>query len=340
MNGRFAVGLGLCSVLLFMTTPASGQDPHPREPVLTTPHFALYSDYHFNLHDALVAAGTARRAGQPEAFAAEPDATCFGGLPAAQRAAWNRAVDYYAEIIATGGSFDQVRMLPRLELLFRNDDWARGDDGTFIAITRSFRAAAAPAYERCRWQAQDARNRRWIEALQPVLAKHEEAISRRLVELYGADWKALPIPVDVVETVPPVGGDSINTTPPPGHIWVSSSRADYQAPADALELVFHEASHLLAGSPLFVELESAGRAAERALPPLLWHAVLFYTTGEAVRRTLASAGEPEHTPLIYALNIFGEVRDPIAAAWSPYLDGERSLPEAATALVQALDAAR
>jgi hypothetical protein len=123
---------------------------------------------------------------------------------------------------------------------------------------------------------------------------------------------------------------------------VSSTRAAYQAPTAALELVFHEASHLLAGnrSPLAAALDSAGRAAGQTLPRDLWHAVLFYQTGEAVRRTLAGNGGPEHTPLIYALNIFGEVRDPIAAAWSPYLDGERSLPEAATALVQALDAAR
>ena len=37
---------------------------------------------------------------------------------------------------------------------------------------------------------------------------------------------------------------------------------------------------------------------------------------------------------------FGDVRDPIASAWPAYLDGERSLPEAATALVEALASAR
>jgi hypothetical protein len=171
---------------------------------------------------------------------------------------------------------------------------------------------------------------------------HESAISGRLVELYGAEWEALPIPVDVVETVPPVGGDSIFTTPPPGHVWVSSTRAAYQAPGAALELVFHEASHLLAGnrSPLALALDSAGRTAGQTLPRDLWHAVLFYTSGETVRRTLAAAGQPEHTPSIYALNIFGDVRGPIAGAWSRYLDGERSLEEAAADLVERLDAAR
>jgi hypothetical protein len=338
MKRRFAVGPVLGAFLLTLTAPAGGQDPHPREPVLTTPHFAVYSDYHFNLHDALVAAGTARRAGQPESFAAEPDATCFNDLPAAQRAAWNRAVDYYAEIIATGSGFDSAQILPRLELLWRNDEWASGDERTFIVIARSFRSAASPAYERCRWPARDARNRRWIEALQPLLATYEDAISRRLVDLYGTDWQALPIPVDVVETVSWAGGDSISTTPPPGHVWVSSSYPGYQAPGAALEIVFHEASHLLTGnrSPLRVALDSAARAAGQTLPRDLWHAALFYTTGETVRRTLAGTGEPEHTPLLYALNIFGNVRDPIAAEWSPYLDGERSLAAAATKLVERL----
>ena len=342
MNGRFAVGpvLGVILLMVTVTAPAGGQEPHPREPVLATPRFALYSDYQFNLHDALLAAGTARRAGQPEYFAAEPHVTCFNGLSAAQRSAWNRAVDYYADIIATGSAFDQQQILPRLELLWRSDDWARGDDRTAIVIARSFRSAAAPAYERCRWPAQDERNRRWIEVLRPVLAKHEDAISRRLVEVYGADWQALPIPIDVVETVSWAGGDSIATRPPPGHVWVSSTRPAYQAPAAALEIVFHEASHLLiGGSPLSDALDSAGRAAEKTLPMDLWHAVLFYVTGETVRRTLAGTNEPEHTPLIEALNIFGNVRQPIAAAWSPYLDGERSLPEAAADLVERLEAA-
>jgi len=340
MNGRSAIGSALSAVLLTVTAPAGGQ--MLREPVLVTPHFTLYSDLQFNLHDALVAAGTARRAGAAERFGAEPEAACFEGLPAAQRAAWNRAVDYYAEVIATGIAFDRAQTLPRLELLWRTDDWAQGDERTFIAIARSFRSAAAPAYERCRWAAQDARNRQWIEVLRPMLAMHEDAISGKLKELYDNDWQALPIPIDVVETVSRTGGDSIFTNPPPGHVWVSSTRDAYQTPAAALEVVFHEASHLLTGnrSPLTTALDSAGRAAEQPLPRDLWHAVLFYVTGETVRRTLTGGDSSEHTPLIYALNIFGDVRDPIAAAWSPYLDGERSLPEAATDLVERLKADR
>jgi hypothetical protein len=330
----------LLAAMLGAAVPSTGQERS--EPVLVTPRFRFYSDHEVNLHDALVAAGTARRAGAAERFGAAPETACFDGLPAAERAAWNRAVDYYAEVVAAGSGFDRRQMLPRLELLFRTADWARGDERTFIVLARMFRSAAAPAYERCRWPAQDARNRRWIETLRPLLAAHEETISRRLVELYGAEWQALPIPIDVVETVSWAGADSIATIPPPGHIWVSSAYPAYQQPAAALEIVFHEASHLLAGdgSPLRGALTSAGRAAERPLPLDLWHAVLFYTSGETVRRALLGTSEREHTPLIDALNIFGDVRGPIAAEWRPYLDGQRSLADAASGLVERLDATR
>jgi hypothetical protein len=340
MNAREVSMRLLLAAMLGTAAPSTGQERS--EPVLVTPHFRFYSDYEVNLHDALVAAGTARRAGAAERFGADSDAACFDGLPAAERAAWNRAVDYYAEIVAAGSAFDRQQMLPRLALLFGSDDWARGDERTFIVLARSFRSAAAPAYERCRWPAQDARNRRWVETLRPLLATHEETLSRRLVELYGAEWQALPIPIDVVETVSWAGADSIATLPPPGHIWVSSAYPAYQRPAAALEIVFHEASHLLAGdgSPLRGALTSAARAAERPLPRDLWHAVLFYMTGETVRRALRGTSEPEHTPLIDALNIFGDVREPIAAEWRPYLDGERSLADAAARLVDRLEAAR
>jgi hypothetical protein len=340
VTGRYAALVGLLATLLY-AAPGAGQEPRA-DPVAVTAHFAFFSDFATNLHDALLAAATATRAGQPERFGAEPDTQCFAALPAAERAAWNRAVDYYAEIIAPGQSFDRVQILPRLELLWRTVDWARGDERTFIVIARNFRSAAASAYQRCRWPAQDARNRAWIDSLRPALARDEDVLARRLVELYGADWGALPIPVDVMETVSWAGGDSIFTRPPPGHVRVSSTRAEYQTPAAALELVFHEGSHLLMNddSPLFAALGAAERLSGKTAPADLWHAVLFYMTGETVRRVLEDAGEPGYSPLLSTLDIFGNVREPIATVWPSYLDGESSLSETATRLFEVLDPAR
>jgi hypothetical protein len=60
--------------------------------VLTTQHFAFHSDLPTNAHDALIVAATARRAKQPELFAAGAEKACFDGLPTADRSQWGRAV--------------------------------------------------------------------------------------------------------------------------------------------------------------------------------------------------------------------------------------------------------
>jgi len=84
--------------------------------VATTPAFTFYSDFATNLHDALIAAGVARRATQTELFQSGSEKACFDELPAAERAAWNRAVDYYAETLPAGPFSARERVLARLEL--------------------------------------------------------------------------------------------------------------------------------------------------------------------------------------------------------------------------------
>ena len=59
----------------------------------------------------------------------------------------------------------------------------------------------------------------------------------------------------------------------------------------------------------------------------LWHVVLFYTTGEAVRRILADDGQPAYTPVLYAIFARGtwtEYRQALESNWQPYVDEARS----------------
>ena len=62
--------------------------------------------------------------------------------------------------------------------------------------------------------------------------------------------------------------------------------------------------------------------------------VNWSTTGDTVRRALAEAGEP---PMLFAGNIFGRYHAAMKRAWTPYLDGERGLREAAEDLIGVLD---
>ncbi len=60
-------------------------------------------------------------------------------------------------------------------------------------------------------------------------------------------------------------------------------------------------------------------------------------TGEAVRRVLEKPGEPPYTPYLDAQGLFSsEFRDAIKKTWPAYMDGKRTLQEAAADLIRAL----
>ncbi|MEO5819615.1 MAG: hypothetical protein ABIT71_03860 [Vicinamibacteraceae bacterium] len=314
--------------------------PSGRPAVATTTRFAFYSDFATNLSDGLIAAGRARRSKTAELFRSGAEKACFDELSVAERAAWNRAVDYYAEVVSPGQFTDREQSLPRLELagVVKKEALTNATDQRFLEIIGGFRGAAAPAYERCRWSAQDAANRHWIGNVLPLLARHEKTLGQRLSELYGTQWAGLPFRVDVVETVSHAGADSLNLRPPGLHILVSSANPGNQDRA-ALEVVFHEASHFLTGrdTPLREALEAAARNVGGRAPGDLAHPVHFFMTGEAVRRVLENAGEPPYTPYLYALSLFsGELRDALKKTWPAYMDGKRTLQDTAEDLIRAL----
>jgi hypothetical protein len=307
-----------------------------RKPVAATPRFVLYSDFDTNLNDALIATGLARKGGKPELFRAGAEAPCFGTLPESARAAWDRAVDYYAQIISPADWTDRRQYLIRRRLAGIDEDSKDPEARQFVEIARSFQSAAAPAYQACRWAVQDEKNRRWISELAPRLAADEQRVASRLETLYGKPWQGLPIPVDVVETVDWSGANSVLD---PGHILISSEN---RGPA-GFEIVFHEASHLLMGrgAPVRQALESAASAAGFRLPADLWHVVLFYTTGEAVRAILDGHGTPGYKPALYEIFDRGtwvDYRRALESAWRPYVEGKRTLAESASSLIAELRA--
>jgi hypothetical protein len=208
----------------------------------------------------------------------------------------------------------------------------------FLESSAAVRNLATPAYRQCRWPAQDAVNRRWIDGVKPLLAAHETTLGQDLPALFKVPWAGLPFRVDVVEAALPAGADSASPGFPTLHILVSSTNSANQNRA-ALEIVFHEASHFLSkpDSPLSAALAAAAKESGFTPPGGFLHQVHFFMTGEAVRRVLARAGEPSYTPYLYANKLFSDrFRDAVARAWPAYMDGIRTLPEAASDLVRIL----
>jgi hypothetical protein len=360
--------LALAATALLFSVPRAGRGMPPVRPethaiapgaalqeraaVATTPHFAFYSDLATNLNDALIAAGDARRRGRAELFhsgdgeaagaasIAAAEQQCFDALPAAERAGWERAVDYYAEIVAPSGNFGNEQLLLRSELAGLPGQASDAEDRRFVEIAGGFRTAASPAYEACRWAAQDGENRRWIDELLLRLAAHEETIASRLEHLYQTSWHGLPLTVDVVSTALPTGASSIIIGPAGGHILVSSLDDGNQGTA-ALEVVFHEGSHTIMrrSDPVQQALDEAAEALEVQAPRDLWHVVLFYTTGETVRRVLDESGELGYAPYLYQglfERAWPQLQRPIESTWPAYLNGERTLQEASRDLLRAI----
>ena len=132
-----------------------------------TAHFAFYSDLATNTHDALIAVAVARRAKQPGPFSASEQA-CFERLPAPERDAWNRAVDDYVAAKSTNEQRVDERFV--LAGYMRVEDPTAEIDRQFLQTWLPLLKSATPAYQRCRWPAQDRSNRDWIARVKPLLA--------------------------------------------------------------------------------------------------------------------------------------------------------------------------
>ncbi|MFQ5528267.1 MAG: hypothetical protein ACE5GX_18685 [Thermoanaerobaculia bacterium] len=309
--------------------------------VAKTPHFAFHSDFEVNLHDALLEAGRTRWSDRPELFHSGEEASCFSELSRPLRSAWDHAVGFYAETVSPPQARGRQFVI-RLGLI--GEELDDEDDRELAEIAASVRAAAAPAYRACRWESQNEANRGWVARLLPLLEIHQTDVARRLAELYEKPLDGLPIRTDMVETVGWSSAHTIYLTPEGGHIWVRNTAGEGPV---ALETVFHEASHILMGrgAPIPKALAEAAERAGVPLPRDLWHAVQFYTTGDLVRRVLerragaeeaGAISEPGYVPMTFALDIFGEYHEAMKAEWTGYLEGEKTMAEAAEDLVRAV----
>jgi len=305
-----------------------------REPAATSEHFAFYNEFETNLNDALIAAGVERNFGREELFQSGVEQACFEALAPSLQTGWNLAVAYYSEIIAPFNFDDRQQALIRTQLSGYADYSDDERDGLFVELAGSFRDAAAPAYRACHWKAQHAANQRWIDAIMLQLARFEQPIAARLAELYQLSWSQRRLDIDIVSTVSWAGANSLFSDQDKGHILISSA---LQEP-EALELVFHEASHgfMLRPSPLQDALNTAADNLGVPVPDGLWHVLLFVTTGESVRQAVVSSGAPDYDPMIveiYGRSQWGSYANAVGEVWPRYLNGELTAVEAASEVI-------
>ena len=261
------------------------QSADEAELVAVTRRFELRSDPRVALHHFLIDWAAAEAdAWPPYAPPIRERDDWRSRLEAEEQRAWTAAVEVYRATLSRSLLFDEGLLAVR--------DWAAGV-ATPEAIPAADRSladaleAALPIYRRHWWPAHDARNRGWIESVSPTLGAIEEDMVPRLAAAYGGRWPDGRIPIDVMVYANPVGAYSTG-----GRLTISSGDRSNRMP-QALELIFHEASHIdPLELPLRAGLEDAFRAVGGEAPDRFWHDMIFYTSGELTRLVLAEHGQP------------------------------------------------
>ena len=293
----------------------------PRGPL---PVFALYSNFWVNLHHVLYQQARLRTqrpivrsqdAGKKEDRAE----LSLESLTESERRDWNSAIDEY-----------EVKLAPR-DLLFAEDmvlmnnrlsemgpEQSAEATGFLPGVVAAL-AKAAPIYQAHWWKEDDRANRLWIDAVAPLVEELGAKISRQLSAIYHAPWPKGAIHVDVCVYAGVFGG---YTTLDPLHITVSSRDRRNQGLA-GFELLFHEASHGLA-DPVREAIDREFIARSKPIPRDLWHALLFYTTGEVVRGMLAGSGHDSYKPYAQENHLYERdwqtYQKALDRDWQPYIE--------------------
>ncbi len=285
--------------------------------------FVLQSRFWVALHQTLLAA-----------VAPDPMAGPETGL---DDAGWRGAVAVYRERFAGRSSIFDPELV-RVEGLLSAAVGDAPPPGLPADVAAALRAAA-PAYRAGRWAADDRTDRLWIAVAAALLRE----VGPELLPAAGRAW-GTPLPRAVtVDVAPAAGRFGAYTTGDAAavHVTISGRAAATQGFA-ALETLLHEASHgVVDGGEGAVGpwLAAAAQRLGLRLPPRLWHAVLFYTSGELTRRALAARGVA-YTPYADLQGVWERspagARAALESAWKPWLDGRVGRQEAVDALVRAL----
>ena len=327
--------------------PGTGSVPTPSREIVRIAHplpvFEFHSGFWVNLHHVLYQQARLKAArpttrSQPLPPAGAETLLSLEKLSGAEKSAWTSAVADYAKRWSSHDLLfdsEMARTKDRLEEM--GDAESLQTSGLKPELVAALERAA-PVY-RARWWAEDDRaNREWISGVAPMVEQLGAHLARELARVYRVPWPAGNIRVDVCSYAGLFGG---YTTLDPLRVTVSSRDARNQGD-EALEVLFHESSHALA-QPVRDAIVRDCRASNKAIPRDLWHALLFYTTGEVVRRSLMApnaAAAAKYEPYAYRHGLY--VRDwqsyerALEQFWRPYIEGHDNFDDAVARIVNQL----
>ncbi len=305
----FTVGLGL---VLFVGTSVGRANA---QSITKVGRYTLQSNPWVNLHQRLLFAAR---------FSAEPPASLTGE----NLTKWNKAVEDYRKFVG------KKHPIFNNELIKLNADLSSTNGsklpGSIPKEASTVLESAMTLYRLAQWNEDDSANRFWIAIAEALLKSAEEELVQAHTKAY-----AMPFPTHILVDVSPFGWEFEAYTVGEGdsaHSVISSTTKGYQGFA-ALEILMHEPSHAIVGSTSgAIGSDLAKATKDLGIKPFanLWHAILFYTSGELTRRALAKRGVPDYKPIISFMydGPFRGFQKPLETHWQAYLDGKVTRDEA------------
>jgi hypothetical protein len=324
------------------------------------PVFELHSGFWINLHHTLYHEARLRTAAAAPDKSGKTSGPVLNAAPEAKRVLtsaeqhiWDDAVAYYAANYAAKDLLFSNELIQLKDQLgdFEDCDELSGrkrkfcDAGLPAKLTQVLEAAA-PVYRAYLWGDHDRANRRWIMRVAPLVREQGVGLSERLADIYQTRWPREKIRVDVAGYANWTGA---YTTADPLRVTISSLDSRNQGAA-ALEVLFHEGSHGIA-EPVQAAIIRECRQRDKAIPRDLWHALVFYTTGEVIRPVLGSpttaVGDQDgsvpgggYTPYAVREGLYqrgwSDYFKLLQKFWQPYLDGNASFDDAVARMVSSL----
>ncbi len=350
-----------------LVTAAAGRAARPQEQQAGTqqatgtesplPVFEFHSGFWVNLHHFLYVQARLTKdnlASMESVRGAAPAneaPVSLNNFPAEEIRAWQNAVAFYVKDLAgrdllLNGDMETINN--RLAEMETCPDLAGKSSpacqsglqpGLVDALDR-----AAAVYRAHWWPSQDRANREWIAQVAPMIRQMGVELSGQLAEVYQKPWPTGRLRVDVVGYAGPFGA---YTTLGPLHVTISSHDLRNQG-IYGFEVLFHESSHALSGA-VTEAIAREFRQRDKPIPRDLWHALLFYTTGELVRRDLAygtmtltslqGTDSGRYQPYAARFGLYygawERFRGLLDLYWEPYLEGRVSFDTAIARLAAA-----
>jgi hypothetical protein len=371
MHRPFVLSLLLSLIVAVALTPRVQAQINEGASYGPLPVFEFHSGFWVNLHHTLYQEAKFRTSQNSSApSGGDRDKTASKSRPSfrtpnskipftpAEQRAWDEALNYYAT-----NYIDKDLLFTTELILIKNQlgdfdgcDELSGrkkktcDAGLPANLTRVLEGAAV-VYRAHDWPTHDLANRRWVLRVAPLVREQGVGLSQRLADIYQTKWPKYKIRVDVCAYANRSGA---YTTLDPLRVTISSTDARNQG-EEALEVVFHEASHGIADTVQQAILREC-RQREKPIPRDLWHALIFYTTGEVIRPIVAAAdsdGTAEtsasapgvrpirgYTPYAVREGIYQRGWEDylklLTQFWQPYLDGKSTFDDAIARMVSAL----